>query len=351
MLGGALPMVRRMGGGFFGAQLGQALGALATEVVGAGDIGLPLLPAGQAALLPANVAAFGAGLDLDDDEVRLYLALREAAHARLIAGVPWLRAHLLGAVEEYARGISIDTGPRGGRPQRRPERPRGPAGGPAVGPVRTPEHARAAGRAGPARDRARPGRGLDRRGGRRRGGRDAPAPRRAARDGAPPQGRGRPGRAHLRLARRPRPAPPPAARGRRGLGGAHRGARAGRARRAVGPPRPRAHRRGVRRPRGVRQGGRHRGHRHGRRPRGVARRAAGAARRDGPASRRRGWRATARVRRRKAAGERSRTVAAPARGWWRTFGTRSPGRPATPPRSGSRHGPGGRCSTRSAPRC
>src|SRR3954447_4724466 len=109
MLGGALPMVQRMGGAFFGAQLGQALGTLATEVVSAGDIGLPLLPAGRAALLPANVAAFGAGLGLDDDEVRLYLALREAAHARLIAGVPWLRSHLLGAVEEYARGIRIDT--------------------------------------------------------------------------------------------------------------------------------------------------------------------------------------------------------------------------------------------------
>src|SRR3954469_10255800 len=109
MLGGALPMVRRMGGAFFGAQLGQALGTLAGEVVGAGDTGLPLLPAGRAALLPANIAAFGEGLGLDADEVRLYLALREAAHARLIAGVPWLRSHLLGAVEEYARGITIDT--------------------------------------------------------------------------------------------------------------------------------------------------------------------------------------------------------------------------------------------------
>ncbi|HVN12407.1 MAG TPA: zinc-dependent metalloprotease [Kineosporiaceae bacterium] len=109
MLGGALPMVRRMGGAFFGAQLGQALGALAREVVGAGDTGLPLLPPGRAALLPANVAAFGEGLGLDADEVRLYLALREAAHARLIAGVPWLRSHLLSAVEDYARGITIDT--------------------------------------------------------------------------------------------------------------------------------------------------------------------------------------------------------------------------------------------------
>jgi putative hydrolase len=60
------------------------------------------------ALLPAGVSAFGSGLGLPEDEVRLYLALREAAHQRLFAHVPWLRPHLLGAVEEYARGITVD---------------------------------------------------------------------------------------------------------------------------------------------------------------------------------------------------------------------------------------------------
>jgi putative hydrolase len=109
VLGNALPMMRKMGGTFFGAQLGQALGGLSREVIGGGDIGLPLLPAGRAALIPANISEFGVGLGLEEDEVRLYLALREAAHARLVAGVPWLRAHLLAAVEEYARGIVIDT--------------------------------------------------------------------------------------------------------------------------------------------------------------------------------------------------------------------------------------------------
>jgi putative hydrolase len=109
MLSGALPMLRQMGGAFFGAQLGQALGALAREAVGGSDVGLPLLGPGRAALLPTNVAEFGAGLSLPEDEVRLYLALREAAHARLFSGVSWLRAHLLDAVAEYARGIRIDT--------------------------------------------------------------------------------------------------------------------------------------------------------------------------------------------------------------------------------------------------
>ncbi|MGH3343010.1 MAG: zinc-dependent metalloprotease, partial [Carbonactinosporaceae bacterium] len=109
MAGPLVGLMRTMGGAMFGAQVGQALGSLAGEVVGSTDVGLPLNPEGRAALLPQNVAAFGAGLGLPDEEVRVYLALREAAHQRLFAHVPWLRAHLLGAVESYARGINVDT--------------------------------------------------------------------------------------------------------------------------------------------------------------------------------------------------------------------------------------------------
>lgn len=109
MSGPLLGMMRSMGGAMFGSQIGQALGTLAGEVVGSTDVGLPLAPSGKAALLPANVAAFGAGLGVPQDEVRLYLALRETAHQRLFAHVPWLRAHLFGAVEGYARGIKVDT--------------------------------------------------------------------------------------------------------------------------------------------------------------------------------------------------------------------------------------------------
>ncbi|MFF7455935.1 zinc-dependent metalloprotease [Kitasatospora sp. NPDC008115] len=109
MAGPLLGMMRSMGGAMFGTQIGQALGALAAEVVGSADVGLPLAPAGKAALLPQNVAEFGEGLSVPAEEVRLYLALREAAHQRLFAHVPWLRAHLLGAVEAYARGIKVDS--------------------------------------------------------------------------------------------------------------------------------------------------------------------------------------------------------------------------------------------------
>lgn len=109
MAGPLLGMMRSMGGAMFGTQIGQALGVLAGEVVGSTDVGLPLGPPGKAALLPVNIEAFGKGLGVPQDEVRLYLALREAAHQRLFAHVPWLRSHLFGAVEGYARGIKVDT--------------------------------------------------------------------------------------------------------------------------------------------------------------------------------------------------------------------------------------------------
>ena len=106
--GPVMQMMNQVGGMLFGAQVGQAIGTLASEVVSSTEVGLPLGPAGTAALLPANVAAFGQGLGVAADEVRIYLALREAASNRLFAHVPWLRAHVLGAVEEYARGIAVD---------------------------------------------------------------------------------------------------------------------------------------------------------------------------------------------------------------------------------------------------
>jgi len=107
-LAGLSAMLRQIGGAMIGSQTGTAVGELAREVVGSSDIGLPLGPEGVAALLPAGVAQFGQGLSVDAGEVRLFLALREAAHQRLFAHVPWLRGHLLGAVEQYASGITVD---------------------------------------------------------------------------------------------------------------------------------------------------------------------------------------------------------------------------------------------------
>ncbi|MDR2567334.1 MAG: zinc-dependent metalloprotease [Bifidobacteriaceae bacterium] len=101
---GVLPLV----GSLFGLQLGLALGQLSREVFGYTDTGLPLVEPGATALLPAAATAFAGDLQLPGAEVRIFLATRESAHARLFKRVPWLVDHLYGAVEAYASEITID---------------------------------------------------------------------------------------------------------------------------------------------------------------------------------------------------------------------------------------------------
>lgn len=107
--GSASDMLRRLGGSVFGMQVGQGAGTLAREAFGATDTGLPLLEGPGQALVVSNIDAFAEGLDATPAEVLAVIAVREAAHARLYAHVPWLRAHIIALVEEYARGITIDV--------------------------------------------------------------------------------------------------------------------------------------------------------------------------------------------------------------------------------------------------
>ncbi len=109
MIAGAGKVMRNIGGTLFAMQLGQVVGQLSTEVVSGGDIGIPLLETQHAAIIPQNVMAFGAGLDIPADQVQLYLAVRELAHARLFRHARWLRLQLLSAITDFARGVHIDT--------------------------------------------------------------------------------------------------------------------------------------------------------------------------------------------------------------------------------------------------
>ena len=101
--------MRNVGGTLFAMQLGHVVGQLSSEVVSGGDIGIPLLDSEGGAILPQNVLGFGAGLDIPADQVQLYLAVRELAHARLFRHAKWLRLQLLSSITEYARDIHIDT--------------------------------------------------------------------------------------------------------------------------------------------------------------------------------------------------------------------------------------------------
>ena len=109
MLGPLLGMARQMGASMFAMQAGQGLAGLAGEVLGAGDVGLPLTSDGIPTLVPENIAEFGRGLEIDAADLELYLALREVAHQRLFTHVPWLGPTVRDAVAEYARGIGLDT--------------------------------------------------------------------------------------------------------------------------------------------------------------------------------------------------------------------------------------------------
>ncbi|WP_372488110.1 zinc-dependent metalloprotease [Cryobacterium zhongshanensis] len=110
MMAGASKMMRSIGGTLFAMQLGQVVGQLASEVVSGGDVGIPLLTDQQAALVPQNVAAFGEDLDVPIDQVQIYLAVRELAHARLFRHSRWLRLRLISSITDFAHDISIDSG-------------------------------------------------------------------------------------------------------------------------------------------------------------------------------------------------------------------------------------------------
>lgn len=103
------PMLEKLSASVFGAQVGQAVGVMSGEAFGSTDVGLTLGESGVTALVCPNVDAFADELDIPAAEVTQFLALRECAHARLFASVPWLRLEILAAVQRYGQQIRIDT--------------------------------------------------------------------------------------------------------------------------------------------------------------------------------------------------------------------------------------------------
>lgn len=92
----------------FAMQLGEAAGALSHEVHGSFDQGISLLKNPAGGLIPYNCIAYAKSWGLDNGEVMDYLALREVAHARLFASVPWLMTRFESLIIKYANATSID---------------------------------------------------------------------------------------------------------------------------------------------------------------------------------------------------------------------------------------------------
>ena len=106
-----LAMLGQMGGLAFGSQLGRRPGPARRRGADlARDVGLPVGPgryrraaAGEHREVHRRASTGPRARSCSSSPPR------EAAHQRLFTHVPWLRERLLGAVEEYARGITVDT--------------------------------------------------------------------------------------------------------------------------------------------------------------------------------------------------------------------------------------------------
>lgn len=107
-LAAVAPIMRAFMGSLIANQLGTSIGQLAVSITGANDVAIPLFGSSEARLLPENVAKWAQGLDIPIDEVRIFLAVREAAASRLFSHSPWLSQYIQDAITAYGAGIKID---------------------------------------------------------------------------------------------------------------------------------------------------------------------------------------------------------------------------------------------------
>lgn len=102
------PIMRAFMGSLIASQLGTSVGQLAVSITGSNDIAIPLFGQSEARLIPQNITKWAEGLEIPIDEVRIFLAVREAASSRLFSHSPWLSQYIQDAITAYGAGIKID---------------------------------------------------------------------------------------------------------------------------------------------------------------------------------------------------------------------------------------------------
>ncbi len=113
-LGATLPgghmaqMMNAMGAMLYGVQAGMVAGRLAGQLLAAYDLGVPTLDPRTVAIVGDGAARFAAEYGFDPTELGYWLALREAAHRRLFAGVGWLRPHVADLIGRFAAEAEFD---------------------------------------------------------------------------------------------------------------------------------------------------------------------------------------------------------------------------------------------------
>lgn len=103
---GNLPQV--IGPLLFGMQTGSMVGDLARRAMGEYDLPMPRPPSDELLLVPTAIDAFGRDWSLPEDDVRLWVLLREvSSHA--VFGRPHVRRRLEELMDAYGRAFHPDT--------------------------------------------------------------------------------------------------------------------------------------------------------------------------------------------------------------------------------------------------
>jgi coenzyme F420 biosynthesis associated uncharacterized protein len=100
--------VRSASGLFMGAQVGALTGMLSQRVLGQYDLALlDSTVAPRLLLLAPNLSQAARSLELNRDELVLWVTIHEITHAVQFSGAPWLRDHLGAMISELIDGLQV----------------------------------------------------------------------------------------------------------------------------------------------------------------------------------------------------------------------------------------------------
>ncbi|HYU58572.1 MAG TPA: zinc-dependent metalloprotease [Actinomycetota bacterium] len=91
-----------------GAQLGLLLGYLSRRVLGQYDLFLPPEDQGLLYFVAPNVVGVERRYRFPARDFRTWVALHEVSHQVQFGGVPWLRGHISGLVDDYFESMHLD---------------------------------------------------------------------------------------------------------------------------------------------------------------------------------------------------------------------------------------------------
>lgn len=102
-------MLGALGALLYGLQVGSIAGSLSEQLLGCYDLGVPVLDAKTVGTVGTTLTTLADDYGLDATELRYWLALREAVHRRMFAGVAWLPEHVTGLIERFAGAAQVDA--------------------------------------------------------------------------------------------------------------------------------------------------------------------------------------------------------------------------------------------------